>query len=100
MQPLTGLCVGALASGPWGERTSSGHPPLLPPLSVVYPQLDYGYRAGGLEALGLNMCGCHPTDSGMNLMKYQPTSEAVDLIPYVLQFYSLYFQLWLKIFLN
>ena len=44
--------------------------------------------------------GCYPTESDMDLMEYQPTSEAVDLIPYVLQFYSLYFQLSLKLFLN
>ena len=29
----------------------------------------------------------------LNLMEYQPTNEAVDLIPYVLQSYSLCFQL-------
>ena len=42
--------------------------------------------------MGLILRGCYPAGSDMNLMEYQPTNEAEDLVPYVLQFYSLYFQ--------
>ena len=48
-------------------------------------QSNYGHSACGLEALGHNLRGCYPTDSDMNLMEYQPTGEAVDLVPHVLQ---------------